>query len=107
MAPTPCPTCIAQASCAVVWSLFDPAHLDEWWDAKTRRVTPQGPLRSGRRIEAVVGPLGMFAIKADVIEVDPAAGRLRMVIRLPFGMINNETVTLVPLGPDRCRITFG
>jgi len=39
--------------------------------------------------------------------VDPVARRILMSIRLPFGMINDETVTLAPLGPGRCRISFG
>ena len=48
-----CPTCIANASIEAAWSLLDPAHLDEWWDARTRCVTPQGPLSPGQRIEAI------------------------------------------------------
>ena len=44
---------------------------------------------------------------SQVAEVDPVAHRLRMSIRMPFGMINDETVTMAPLGPDRCRISFG
>ncbi len=107
MPPTACPTCIAEAPVEVAWSLFDPARLDDWWDAKTRRVTPGGPLSAGQRIEAAAGPLGMFAVTADVLEVDQVARRIRMAIRLPFGMVNDETVTMATLGPDRCRISFG
>ncbi len=107
MPPTACPTCIADASIEVAWSLFHPRQLDEWWDAKTRRVTPEGPLAVGQKVEAATGPLGIFAVTAVVLEVDAVGHRLRMVIRLPFGMINDETVTVVALGPDRCRISFG
>jgi len=107
MPPTACPTCIADAPIEVAWSLFHPAHLDEWWDAKTRRVMPEGPLSPGQCTEAATGRLGMFTVTADVLEVDPVAHRLHMVIRLPFGMINDETVTMAPLGPDRCRSSFG
>ena len=107
MPPIACPTCIADAPVEVAWSLFDPARLDEWWDAETRRVMPEGPLSPGQRIEAATGPLGMFTVTADVLEVDPVAHRLRMSIRLPFGMINDETITMAPLEPDRCRISFG
>jgi len=104
---TACPMCITETPIEVAWSLFDPARLDEWWDAETCRVMPEGPLSPGQRIEAATGPLRMFTVTTDVLEVDPVAHRLRMLIRLPFGMINNETVTLAPLGPDRCRISFG
>ena len=44
MPPIACPTCIADAPVEVAWSLFDPARLDEWWDAKTRRVMPKAAL---------------------------------------------------------------
>jgi hypothetical protein len=49
----------------------------------------------------------MFAFSWDVLEVDPAAHRLRLLIRVPFGIVNDETVTMATLGPDRCRIGFG
>jgi hypothetical protein len=91
----------------VAWSLLDPAHLDEWWDAKTRRVTPAGPLAPGQRIEGRTGPLRMFAFRWDVLEVDAAAHRLHVLIRVPFGIVNDETVTMAPVGPEQCRISFG
>ena len=107
MAPMACPTCVANAPIEVAWSLLDPARLDEWWDAKTRRVTPAGPLSPGQRLDLSTGAFGMFKSTFDVIAVDPVAHRLRAFIRLPFGITNDETVTIAPLGPDRCRISFG
>ncbi len=104
---TDTPTCIADAPIEVARSLFDPGRLDGWRHAKTRRGPPGGPLSAGQRIEAVAGPLGRSAVTADVLEVDPGVRRIRMSIRLPFGMINDETVTMAPHGPDRCRISFG
>jgi hypothetical protein len=104
---TACPMCVADAPIGVAWSLFEPTRLDEWWDAKLRRVTPEGPLAPGQRIEASTGPLGMFSFTWDVLEVDAAAHRLRLLIRVPFGIRNDETVTMAPLGPGRCRISFG
>jgi uncharacterized protein YndB with AHSA1/START domain len=102
-----CPMCATDAPVEVVWSLFDPARLDEWWGAKLRRVTPSGPLAPGQRIEATTGPRGAFSFTWDVLEVDPAAHRLHLLIRVPFGITNDEHVVLAPLGPDRCRISFG
>ena len=105
--PHACPMCVAEAPLEVAWSLFEPAHLDEWWDAKVRRVTPAGPLSAGQRIEASTGPFGMFSVTLEVLEVDPAAHRLCYLSRLPFGITNHQTTVLAPLGPDRCRISFG
>jgi hypothetical protein len=102
-----CPACTADAPIEVAWSLWNPARLDEWWNAKTRRVTPQGPLTPGQRIAAVTGPLGMFAVTCEVLEVDHSANRVRMLCRLPFGIVNDQTTSIVPLGPAQCRISFG
>jgi hypothetical protein len=105
--PLACPTCVADAPLPVVWSLLDPARLDEWWDARVRRVTPPGPLVPGQRVKAAAGPLGLFTVTLDVAEVDPAAHRVRFRVSLPFGITNDQTTSLTPVGPGRCRIGFG
>lgn len=102
-----CPVCVTDAPIEVAWSLFDPARLDEWWDAAVRRVRPEGTLAPGQRIDAVAGPLGMLTVTLDVLEVDVSAHRLRFLSRLPFGVTNDQTTIMVPLGPNRCRISFG
>ena len=107
MGPTACPTCVAEAPASVAWTLLDPSRLDEWWDGRTRRVTPLGALTPGQRIEVAAGPLGLFRPTLDVVEVDPAGHRVRFRIRLPFGMRNDQTISITPLGPSRCRIGFG
>ena len=107
MPPTACPTCVADAPVEMAWSLLDPGRLDDWWDARTRRVTPPGPLTPGQRLVLSAGPFGMFRTAFDVLDVDPVAHRLHALIRLPFGISNDETVTMAPLGPARCRISFG
>ena len=107
MSLTVCPACVADAPVEVAWSLFEPARLDEWWDAKLRRVAPEGPLAPGQRIEGSTGPLGMFTFTWDVLEVDPVAHRIHVLIRVPFGIVNDETLTMAPLGPGQCRISFG
>ena len=107
MQHTACPTCTADATVEVAWSLLDPARLDEWWDAKTRRVMPEGPLAPGQRIEASAGALGLFTVAIDVLEVDPGGHRLRWVALLPFGVSIDQTTVMMPLGPGQCRISFG
>lgn len=107
---TACPIAVVDAPVSVVWALLSPAHLDDWWDAKVRRVTPvtsDGPLSKGQRIEAGSGPWEMFGITMDVLDVDPEEHRARLLIRLPFGIVNDETISMVPLGPYRCRVGYG
>ena len=104
-----CPMCVTDAPVEVAWSLFDPARLDEWWGAKLRRVTPGGPLAPGSATrEATTGPLG--SIQLYLGRAGGRSGRrteLHLLIRVPFGITNDEHVVLAPLGPERCRISFG
>jgi hypothetical protein len=102
-----CPTCVAEAPVEVAWSLFEPLRLVDWMDAKLLRVTPEGPLAVGQRIELSTGPLHRFTVTLDVLEVDALAHRLHLWCRLPLGIINDEIMTMMPLGADRCRINFG
>jgi hypothetical protein len=80
----------------VAWSLLDTARLDAWWDARTQRVPPRGPLLPGQRLELSTGLLGMFICTFDVIEVDPFAHRLSAIFQMPFGVRNDETITIAP-----------
>ena len=102
-----CPTDVVDAPTDVAWSMMDPARLDTWWDARVRRVVPAGPLSKGQRVEAGAGPGFALGLTMDVLEVDHDAHRARLLIRLPLGVVNDEMVTMTPLGPDRCRVTFG
>jgi hypothetical protein len=104
---TACPLCTAEASVETAWSLLDPTRLDEWWDARLRCVTPDGPLAPGQRLEAVTGPFGIFSVTFDVLEVDPSAHWLHWLLRMPLGIMDDQTITMTPLGPDRCQITYG
>jgi hypothetical protein len=53
------------------------------------------------------GPLGVFPFTWDMLEVDPAAHRLRLLIRVPFGIRHDETIVMAPLRAEQCRIRFG
>lgn len=108
MAFSVCPTTVAQAPASSVWALLVGPHaLDRWWDAESLQA-PDRPLVPGDRIIArPKGPLGFLRITADVKSVDAEHLQLGLDIRLPLGLRNEELVRVIPLGPDRCRITFG
>ena len=108
MSVTACPIETVAAPAEVVWSVLSrPEAIDRWADAKLVRAIPEGPLAAGQRIELSAGPLGAFRVWWDIKEVAPAEGRIRMLVTLPFGVLNDETITWMPLGPDRCRVQFG
>jgi hypothetical protein len=43
----------------------------------------------------------------NVLEVDAERRRLRLLIHLPFGLVNDETITLAPAGESRTIVRFG
>jgi hypothetical protein len=103
-----CPTTVAEAPAPSVWALLvEPRALDRWWDAKSVEA-PDRPLAPGDRIVArPKGSLSFLRITADVTLVDAENLQLGLNIRLPLGLRNDEVIRISPLGPERCRITFG
>src|SRR5262249_15263939 len=88
----------------VAWSLFDPAHFDEWWGATTRRVTPPGAAdaeAAGRVQGRAVGPVrrhrGGGPAAAPGTDAGPAAVRV----------VDDQTTVMAPPRPSRRRIGFG
>jgi hypothetical protein len=108
MAVSVCPADEVQASADQVWSLLrDPARLDLWWDARVLRSTPPGPLAPGQHIEARAKGLLPARIWFDVTAIDDALHRLQMTAHLPLGIVDHVTLTIAPLGPERCLLRFG
>lgn len=82
-----CPAAVARAPVERVWALVSsPEGLDAWVDATLVSADPDGPARPGQ-----TGAFGRrFPVTIDVLEVDQEAGRLRVLVGLPFGLVNDE-----------------
>lgn len=104
-----CPAAVVHAPVERVWGLLtDPESLDLWVDATLVAAEPDGPVQPGQRLHLVTRALGWsFAVTIEVVEVDSERRRLRLLVTLPLGIVNDETITLAEAGEDRTAVRFG
>lgn len=104
-----CPTSVVEAPAGYVWDLLtSPEEFDSWADAALVAAEPPGPARVGQRLHLVTRALGRaFRVDMNVLEVDAEQGRLHLLIHLPLGLVNDETITIVPVSKDRAFVRFG
>jgi hypothetical protein len=104
-----CPSAVVEAPIERVWDLLtSPEGVNSWVDAVVLAAEPDGPFVAGQRLDLVTRALAHnFAISIDVLEVDLASYRLRLLIRLPLGIVNDELITLAVAGEDRTFVQFG
>ena len=68
---------------------------------------PPGPVRAGQHLRFEAPFLGRaLGVTMDVREVDPERRRLHLLVRLPFGIVNDETITMVEV-PAGTLVRFG
>jgi Activator of Hsp90 ATPase homolog 1-like protein len=91
-----CPAAVTVASPARVWGvLTKPDRFGEWVDARFLRAEPPGPARAGQRIVMSAPSLGRrWPVTIDVESMDPQRRWIELLVRLPFGVTNQERVTL-------------
>ncbi len=104
-----CPIAVVKAPAAVVWAtLVDVQHIGEWADARLVSADPPGPAAPGQRLALTTREIGLsFALSMEILEVDEAAGRMRLDVRLPFGVVNHETITIKAVHAGSTRVSFG
>jgi len=69
---------------------------------------PPGPVRAGQRLRFETRFLGRtFGVIMDVREVDPERRRLRLLVRLPLGIVDDETVALGETAAGQTLVRFG
>lgn len=92
-----------------VWELLTwPDGLDRWVDADLLSASPTGVAQPAQQMLFTAHAVGRgFPLTITVREVDPDGRRLRLEIDLPFGIRNDETVTVVEMAPTRCLVRFG
>ncbi len=104
-----CPMAVVEAPIDRVWDLVtSPEKLGSWADATLVSAEPPEPARAGQRLRLVTSALGhAFPVEMSVLEVDAEQRRLRLLIRLPLGLVNDETITMSPAGGARTIVRFG
>jgi ligand-binding SRPBCC domain-containing protein len=91
-----CPAAVTSALPDRVWSvLTTPERLGEWADAEFVRAEPTGPMRAGQKIWLEAPEFGRrWPVTIDVGELDPGRRWIDLRVRLPFGVVNHEHITL-------------
>jgi uncharacterized protein YndB with AHSA1/START domain len=104
-----CPSAVVAAPASRVWPLLTtPEALDGWLGATLVEARPEGPLQPGQRLTfRAVAPFVRPRIEWEVREVDRDAGRVRLSIRAPLGLVNDETITVGEPEPGRTLVRFG
>ena len=102
MAITACPSTTVAAPVEYVWELLSDLHLyDLWWDARLKRVVPEGKAAPGQMAYAQLG------MTFKVIAVDPENHRIQVDAALPLGIRNLATITCAPRDAVSCHLAFG
>jgi hypothetical protein len=109
MAFAVCPTEVVKAPIEVVWALLTtPSGWGSFFDADVLSVEPPGSAAPGQKVRVASGQWpARFRLLFEFTEIDAASGRLRLEIKLPFGIINHEELVCTPLGPAECRVAYG
>jgi uncharacterized protein YndB with AHSA1/START domain len=104
-----CPAAVVAAPPAIIWGLLaSPEALERWTDARLVSAEPPGPVQPGQRMRFTTGFWGRtLAVTMDVREVEPEARRLRLLVDLPFGLVNDETITLSETAGGGTLVRFG
>lgn len=100
---------VVEAPAEQVWGLVtDPEEFGSWADATLVGAEPPGRACAGQRLHLVTRALGRaFRVDMSVLEVDAERRRLHLLIHLPLGLVNDETITLAAAGDGRTVVTFG
>ena len=106
---TLCPAAVVAAPVESVWELLsEPTLYDEWWDARTERIVPDGKASPGQVLYAKTSALGRnWDVTLWVEMVNPEQHQIQLLVTLPLGIVNHETITCAALDTASCRVQFG
>jgi hypothetical protein len=106
---TICPMAVVAAPVESVWELLsEPTLYDEWWDARTEHIVPEGKASPGQVIYAKTSALGRkWDVTLRVEMVNPEKSQIQLHITLPLGIVNNATITCTAIDATSCRVQYG
>ena len=106
---TICPAAVVAAPVESVWELLsEPTLYDEWWDAHTERIVPEGKASPGQMLYAHTSGLGQkWDVALRVEMVNPDRHQIQLHSMLPLGIINDITITCAALDATSCRVQYG
>jgi hypothetical protein len=106
---TICPVAVVAAPVESVWELlWEPTLYDEWWDARTQRIMPEGKASPGQVLSAQTSALGRkWDVTLRVEMVNPEKHQIPLHITLPLGLVNDATIACTALDPSSCRVQYG
>ena len=104
-----CPAAVIAAPVESVWELlFDPTLYDEWWDARTERIVPEGKASPGQVVYAKTAALGRkWDVTLRIEMVNSKKHQIQFHIELPLGTINHQTTTCSAINASSTRVQFG
>jgi Polyketide cyclase / dehydrase and lipid transport len=101
-----CPSAVVEAPVERVWELA--RRPERWADVTLAAAEPPGPAVPGQDLRLTTRALGRtFAVRILVRDVDEERRRLRYLVELPFGVVNDEVVTLAEAGDGRTLVRLG
>jgi uncharacterized protein YndB with AHSA1/START domain len=100
-----CPTDVIHAPVDRIWHLIATPRELAAWSGTTLVEGPEREVAPGDRIVLGAGIANRLRVIFDVREVVPPQ-RLSFHIRLPFGVTNDETIQISPVGANESRVTY-
>jgi len=100
-----CPTDIVHASAERIWNLLTTPKELAGWTGTTLVEGPEREVRAGDRVVLGASMVNWLRVIFYVREaVRPQL--LSLDVRLPFGVTNDETIRISPIGSNESRVTY-
>lgn len=109
MSLTTCPIAVIDAPIERVWNMLSqPSMYDQWWDAQTRAIEPEGPAHAGQTIYAQTIELGKtWDVRIVVESVNAPQHTLDLTTRGPLGITVRNHIVCAAVDDSRTRVSFG
>jgi hypothetical protein len=101
------PTATIHATPEIVWALLTEPAAYPRWAGRVLRVDPPGSATAGQRIDLGERLLGLpVRVPVEVVSLQESPRRLRLEMRLPFGIVQHELVSCASLGEESVFVSF-